>query len=425
MFIGDGMGISQMGLTQNYLSAVGDSNHTKLMFTKTPIVGLQTTYSANSLITCSAAAGTALATAHKTNNGMLGVSPQGDTLVSVAEKLRDIGYNIGIISTVSLDHATPAALYANNISRNNYEEIANQLALSEFEYFAGGALLAQISNPEIWEYIKQNGYTVLNDTADINNHSFSDGKLFAISSVYGEECEIPYLIDAPKHDMHLPFFVDKMIKFFSDSDKGFFAMIESGKIDWACHKNDAAATISETILLDSAYSYAYDFYLDHPDETLIIITADHETGGLALGATKTKYSQYPKELANVSGSMEVFIEKINSMSSPDFIYDAIDNFYSLNKENITPSETFEINAACLNSMLSTYIKGVYDSNETHKIADICNRIINEKAGIGWTTTKHTGVAVPVYAIGCGAEQFSGVYDNTDVPKKILKLTMSK
>ena len=161
---------------------------------------------------------------------MLGVKPDTSEVISIAKKLHDEGYNVGIISTVGLDHATPGAFYAHSAKRSDYNSIAKQLAETGYEFFGGGSLIASAKNPEIWNYVKEKGYTVSNDPKVIENHKLSDGKLYAVSSQIAGAQDIPYFIDAPKHKMHLPYFVDKMIKLFEPSEKGFFAMIEAGKI---------------------------------------------------------------------------------------------------------------------------------------------------------------------------------------------------
>lgn len=143
-------------------------------------------------------------------------------------------------------------------------------------------------------------------------------------------------------------------------------MAEGGQIDWAAHANDITNTIHETIDFDEAIQVAYQFYLKHPDETLIVVTADHETGGLTLGRTKG----YVFDLASVPGR----------------------------KAQMTTSERADIN---------NYME--------HTPADS----LSKAAKIGWTTTSHTGAAVPVFAVGAGSESFVGRMDNTDIPKRIM------
>ncbi len=388
LFIGDGMGLAQISLTNNYSNALNkdSASYKALEFLKMPVVGIQTTHSANKPITDSAAAGTALATGVKTNNGMIGISPEGDTLRSIAEILHDKGYRVGIISTMILNHATPAAFYAKSSSRKDYKDIANQLPKSRFEFF-GGKWLKEIN----LKYMESYGYSCLYQWKN-RKYNFENRKVLlspvVLAGEIGGSCEF---------DVELPEYVDIMINHFvtssnidnltkrrnfstvSDKPKEFFAMIEGGNIDVACHYNDAATMINEVLELDSAYQEAYEFYLKYPDETLIIVTADHETGGLSLGNTTQYYDMHLEYL-----KFPIF-SKNHTLGSPIYYVESPD-------------------------------KSAKDSVRTH------NRSINEKAGIAWTTYSHTSIPVPVFAIGCGAEIFSGVYDNTDIPKKILKLT---
>ncbi|MDL2243153.1 alkaline phosphatase, partial [Bacteroidales bacterium OttesenSCG-928-K03] len=240
-FIGDGMGLAQSVLTENYLDVLdSDTATVHLDFHKMPVTGFSTTYSANSLVTCSSAAGTALSTGRKTNNGMLGVTPDTIPLVSIAKILKEQGYKIGIISSVSIDHATPAAFYAHSASRNDYLDISKSIPETNYDYFGGGGLLGAKKDKDIYQYIRERGYTVTNDKNIIDNHKPEDGKLYAYSKHLSSAEDIPYYIDEPKYEMRLPYFLNKAIELFSKNNDKFFIMVEGGKIDWSCHGNDPA-----------------------------------------------------------------------------------------------------------------------------------------------------------------------------------------
>ena len=437
-FIGDGYGLAQSAMAENYLDAVAkDSSVTHLQMLKMPVFGTQTTYSNSSFVTCSSASGTALATGVKTNNGMLGVTPDNKPLKTIAEKFHNEGFNVGIISTVGLNHATPAAFYASAEKRSNYNEISKQLAESGFEFFGGGSLISSDENPEIWDYVKEKGYTVSNNFEEINNHKLADGKLIAISSKIGAGSDIPYYVDQPNHNMHLPYFVDKMINLFQESDKGFFAMIEAGKIDWSSHGNDAAGTLFECLQLDKAYEVAYKFYLEHPDETLIFITADHETGGLGIGQNSLGYKFFPElmEKTKVSGDgFNAIVDQLaKDNASLEEVYDVIeeqfgfnsgDSRFALSKKDSARIEMMYHKRFSKNNILSSDMLEAYDLTDKSTLSNTCLTIMNEKTGTGWTTRSHTGITVPVRAIGAGAEVFNGFYDNTDIPKKLNSFTQT-
>lgn len=432
-FIGDGYGLSQSILAEDYLDVkAADTATVHLEMNKMPVMGMSTTYSASSLITCSSAAGTALATGVKTNNGMLGVTPDTVELVTVAERLHEQGFKVGIISSVSLDHATPAAFYANSKSRSSYTDISKQLATSGFEFFGGGSLKGMKRDSTVAGVIKDSGYTIISNKNGIDAHKLADGKLIAVSSKVLRSAEIPYVIDEPKHDMHLSYFVKKVIDFFEPSAEPFFVMVEGGKIDWSCHGNDAAATLHEVIEMDKAYKYAFDFYLRHKDETLILITADHETGGLAIGAGG--YKVWSEVLDKQKVSEEAFNDIVDEMAkdgaSRQELYTAIEQNFGFNcgmkrlalnaLDSARINLIYKVRFSEKNQKKSDQLLA-YDMHERETVSSLCLKMMSEKSGFGWTSSDHTGVAVPVRAIGVGANEFSGFYDNTDIPKRIYKI----
>lgn len=439
--IGDGFGLQQSILAENYLDAIsGDTMTCHLDMLSLPIMGTATTYSASSYVTCSSAAGTALACGYKTNNGCLGVLPDGKTKVtSIAKKLHDEGYNVGLISTVSSDHATPAAFYAHVESRNMYEDICYQLKDVDYEYVAGSSLRGVRKNPGIYDTLRNHGFVVSDDKNVILNHKLSDGKLFAYNPISAERSDIPYCIDTKDHDMHLPFYVKKAIELFENDDKGFFMMIEGSQIDYACHVNDPGATLHEVLDFNEAYKLVYDFYLRHKDETLIVITADHETGGLSIGQESQGYAFYPELLDYQKISGEKFKRMLKEIKNNDKSFNQEDLYALLNEYfgfNNSEDERMTLDKTDSLRIEYQYLKyfepqklARKDKNikadifkadmvSVNDIADLALRIMSEKVGIGWTTSSHNGCAVPVRAIGVGQEKFSGFYDNTDIPKKI-------
>jgi alkaline phosphatase len=363
LFIGDGMGHGQVSMAEAYLSSQKEEiSNTPISFTKFPVMGMQTTYSANSYITCSSAAGTALSTGHKTNNGMLGVDPQGNKLESISYKIHRKGIPVGIVSSVTIDHATPAAFYANSNSRNNYYEIATQIPQTGFEFFGGGGF-AQPTGPDkdqknIYQVLEEGGYTV---ARGIKEYAAARGKgKIAFFQDKGKEADLPYAIDRKENDLCLAQVVAAAVDHLYGT-KGFFIMAEGGKIDWAGHSNDGKTNILEVLDFATAVQVAYKFYEKYPNETLIVVTADHETGGMTLGDEKN---------------------------------------YILALQQLEPQK------------ISYAVASDQQKEEFSQL--------NKKAKIGWTTTGHTGVAVPVYAIGPGSRLFSGRIDNTEIPKKILQ-----
>ena len=369
-FIGDGMGFAHIALAEAYNSVQQDKIGSEpLTFTQFPAMGMATSYSASNMITCSSAAGTALSTGFKTNNGMLGVAPDSSNVYSIAKFIHDRGYKVGVMSSVTIDHATPASFYAHSAYRNDYYAIAAQLPQSGFEFFGGGGfggIEKQGDRKPIYEIVAENGYTVAFGADEFDSTKTSSDKILFFQDSAKAQNILPYSFERSESDLSLAQVVKAAIDFL-DNDKGFFIMAEGGQIDWAAHANDITNTIHETIDFDEAIAVAYEFYQQHPDETLIVVTADHETGGLTLGRTKG----YVFDLSTV----------------PD------------RKSNMTTEQRADVN---------NYME--------HTPVDSLSKV----AQIGWTTTSHTGGAVPVFAVGAGSEAFVGRMDNTDIPKRIMR-----
>ena len=371
LFIGDGMGFSHVALAEAYLAQErGDAcAQDPLTFTQFPVLGLATTYSASNPITCSSAAGTALATGTKTKNHMLGMDPDSLPLRSIAYTLHDAGYKIGIMTTVGINHATPASFYAHNVSRSDYYPIGLELIESGFEFFGGGGFLHPTGSPKLEEPLPS-----LDSLAEAAGYTFARG----LDEFAEKKCDkmiltrpenwdgaLPFRFGAAEDELNLAQVVDAAIQVLEKKSKGFFIMAEGGLIDYAAHSNNTIADIFETLDMDEAVAVAYEFYKKHPKQTLIVVTADHETGGVALGREK-----------GYKFDLTVFDEVQTNESSNDV--------------------------------------------EQYMNTKAVQQEYSEKAHIGWATGSHTGTPVPVWAIGAGSEQFAGRQDNTDIPRKICK-----
>ena len=289
LFIGDGMGNSHVAATESYLSyKAGKLGGEQLRFTQFPYLGLASTYSANASITCSSAAGTAIACGAKTNNGMVGMDPEGNHLKSMAYELKEDGYRIGIMSSVPINHATPSSFYAHNTSRSAYYELSQEIPASGFEFFGGdGFLDAKGKNGKAEAtdaFLERNGYEVCYGMEEFKANAKGTEKIvFSQPSTRDSEVEQYTTGAAEETDASLAEIVEIAIDFLGEKEP-FFIMCEGGAIDWEAHSNRTMGTVKETLEFDKAIEVAYQFYLAHPDETLIVVTADHETGGIALGA---------------------------------------------------------------------------------------------------------------------------------------------
>ncbi len=285
LMIGDGMGASHVAAAEAYMSyQAGKLGGEQLVMTTFPVLGMCTTYSNSNNITDSAASGTAIATGHKTNNGMLGVDPDAQPLYSMAYALKEEGYKIGIMSSVPVNHATPAAFYGHQIKRNMYYEIGLEIPATNFEFLAGSGILDVRGKKGDLESLDQvlarEGYPVCYGLAELAECEDRDGIVLVQESAKKEV--LNYEIEREAKEDRLGEIMAAAIDFLGD-EQPFFIMCEGGEIDWCGHANTTMSMIDAIQRFDEAVAVAYEFYLKHPDETLIVVTADHETGGLALG----------------------------------------------------------------------------------------------------------------------------------------------
>ncbi|MDY3918286.1 MAG: alkaline phosphatase [Candidatus Limivivens sp.] len=469
LFIGDGMSYPQIQTTNYYLSALADdtsddiltsqSNLTMMSF---PVAGSAQTYDSTSFCPDSASTATSISTGHKTYSGTINMDEtMTEAYETIAEKLKkQLGYKVGILSSVNLNHATPAAFYAHQASRGSYYEIGEELIASEFDYFAGGGLLkptgSEGDQTDLYTLAEEAGYTVVKTKAEAEALNADSGKVIVIDETLADGDAMSYAMDLEEGEWGLADYVEKGIELL-DNETGFFMMVEGGKIDWACHANDAASTIYDTIALDESIAKAVEFYNEHPDETLILVTGDHETGGLTIGFAGTNYDTFLTNIAN---------QKISYAK-----YDS--DYVAAYKENGTDFETVmaditelfglqapvsaEEEAAALDSadshphdeeggslVLTDYeygkLQAAYEETMTRTgeeeigqeeyllygsyepLTVTITHILNNKSGISFSSYAHTGLPVEVFAQGAGQEEFDGYYDNTDIFFKLAALT---
>ena len=437
-FIGDGMGVNQVNGTETQLAdQEGYIGISPLCFAQFPFVGLVTTNSATNGVTDSAAGGTALATGNKTKNGTLGLDADLKTpLVSLAYKAQAEGKTVGIATSVSVDHATPAAFYAHVANRNQYHQIGKELVEAGFDFYAGSDFLQPEKQKaddgkDLYTLCRDAGYTIARGYADYQDKAAAARKMILLQPETTDRKErtgIPYAIDRKEGDLSLQEITKAAIDFLSAKETdGFFLMVEGGKIDWACHSNDAATLFREVKDLDSAVQVAYDFYQKHPDETLIVITADHETGGLVLGTgpyeLHTGLLQYQRQSAEAFSRM---IARLHQEQGDGFTWDFVrqqlqDNFGFWAQIPLNKAETEELEEAYENFCegVAKDMKTLYASENI--IAATARKLMARKAMVGWQSTGHSNGYVPVFAIGVGAEQFTGRIDNTDIPRRMAEI----
>jgi len=438
LFIGDGMAMPQVSSAEVFSTARSsqDITVTKLGFSKFPVTGLTTTYDAGSFITDSASAATAIASGNKTLNGVINMDVgKTQKFKPITEYVRDKGMKVGIVSSVTLNHATPASFYAQAPSRSNYYDIAVQLAKSDFDYFGGGSILQRTGKgndqQDAVELAKANGFTYIDTKDDFNALKPGSGKVIAVSPRLQDDGTMPYDIDRKPDELSLADFTKKGIELL-DNPKGFFMMIEGGKVDWACHANDAGAVIHDVLAMDAAVRAAIDFAAKHPNETLIVVTGDHETGGLTIGFAGTQYETFFDKVALQKRSYVAFGDEVldpykaNTPAAGAKLADllpAIKESFGIDINALSAFQKEQIEFAFQRSMNNEQerpfaedrylLYGGYDPL-TIKLT----QMMNQTAGIGWTSYAHTGVPVPTFASGVHQEIFGGYYDNTDMFRKL-------
>lgn len=368
LMIGDGMGASHVAVAESYLSAkAGKIGGEQLTMTQFPYYGTCTTHCLDKTITCSAASGTAIASGQKTLYSRLGCDGDFNRLESMAFPLKEEGYKIGIMSSVPITHATPAAFYASTPDRGDGYGIMKQIPDSGFDFFGGYGFEDMFGKDGQQlgadKYLEQHGYEVCFGPEEFLAAADTCERIvFCQQKSKAEDAKAYVSEEADAEDITLAEMLQLAIDYLGDEEP-FFIMCEGGDIDWESHSSYTMPMIEKVISFDNAIAVAYEFYKAHPEETLIVVTADHETGGVAIGQGESWSN--------------TFIDWIK-----------IEEEWEKNKE-----------------------KYLQDSK--------ANREFNEASHIGWTTSYHTGGAVPVFSIGKGAEKFMGRIDNTDIKGKIL------
>ncbi len=266
--IGDGMGLAQM-----YAGLV--SNPDSSSFERFTNIGLSKTYSANNFTTDSAAGGTALACGVKTNNGMIGMTPDSVAVNSVMQLAENKGLATGLVVSCNVTHATPASFVAHQPSRKMTEEIAADYLNSDIDVFIGGGkndFEKRKDKRNLSAELRQKGYTIVYTQEEMNR--VKSGKMGALLADDHPE-------KASKRDNLLSNGVAKALELLSQNENGFFLMVEGSQIDWACHANQEDYLLEEVLDFDKVVGIALDF-AEKNGNTLVVVTADHETGALSL-----------------------------------------------------------------------------------------------------------------------------------------------
>ncbi|MBQ6571136.1 MAG: alkaline phosphatase [Alistipes sp.] len=333
IMIGDGMGLAQASLTQI------ENKYAPTAFDRAQNVALQKTYSANNRVTDSAASGTALATGYKTNNSTLGQTPDGTPVESIIAKAEKVGYASGVVVTCYVNHATPAAFYAHRESRNDNEGIITDFMASDLDVvFGGGTRFFNEhftkQNKNYVDELKAKGYNVLSEQSEMA--SVSEGNVVGLFA----ETNIPLMRNG--RGDYLPNATAKALEILTNNvekqgKEGFILMVEGSQIDGEGHGNNIEGVLAETRDFAAAMNVAMDYADAHPG-TLVVVTGDHETGGLSIPSNKTDFT--------------------------------------LPESGIS---------------------------------------------YGFSTTGHTGIMLPIYLYGTGADRINGIMENTELSQTLQRM----
>lgn len=423
--IGDGLGASQRQIAEYYLQHMTGNNTATLAMNDMDVAGINTTYSLDTLVTDSAAAGTALACGVKTNNGMIAQTPDGTNVKTLVEATQELGYATGVVSSTRITHATPATFYAHNADRNNEAGIAEDLVNSGVDFIAGGGYryFVPSTNEESKREDDRNlvsemsmlGYqTFIDENGAVDFASYTPEAGDQVLALFSKS-HMPYEIDRANSDTNLASLSEITqagLDLLSLDEDGFFLMVEGGRIDHACHPNDVATTIYDTLEFDEVVQVAIDFYNEHPDDTLIVVVGDHETGGLGLGYS-TDYFLNLNAIDGITASFE---------DGYSYAYEAggdRETYYDYLKK-IGIKDLTDDEKALIEDGMDMVDAGASESGY-NEAGIAVNHIISERAGVQWTTYAHTGTQIPFSVTGVSEEAFGGFMDNTEIAQMLANV----
>lgn len=401
MVIADGMGPAFVSAYRFY-NDNPDTAHIETTIFDDILVGSARTYPhpQSGLITDSAASATALAAGVKSYNMAIGVDVNKQPVETVLHRAHKLGKNTGIAVTSHIAHATPASYLVANESRHNYPAIADSM----YDDRINGEHLADIMLGAGWGYFirkdrnlveafKSDGYQYIDSYAGLATLDKSKPAL----GLFGDN-SVPWALDDSD-----PYRLSTMTQAavpFLESEEGFFLLVEASMVDWAGHANDIASAMAEMHDLAQTMEYLYQYVQENPD-TLVVLTADHSTGGLSIGADGV-YKWEPSYLHNMKVSTQKMATDI--LSEEDRVAYVEDAFGF----TLTDDEK-----ASLDQITA-------DMKERPR-AEVLKKIVDDRTNTGWTTSGHTGLDVQVFAFGPGAKVFEGNQNNTQIAHKIFAL----
>jgi alkaline phosphatase len=354
-------------------------------------------------ITDSAAAASAYATGQDTEIGHLGLSPSGEIQPDIAEMARRQGKSVGLAVTSQITHATPAAFVSHVEGRHESAAIADQLFDNQWNkqplsavLLGGGTADMQRADRNLAAEFGQAGYTLVSNREELMQTDSS--RILGLFAPWG-------LARAWDRDVSVPSLAEMIraaLKALAQNPDGFFLMVEGSQIDWAAHANDIAGVISEMEDFSAAAEVALEFAAERGD-TLVVITADHETGGMSLGRDDN-YRWNPRPLRGLQRTPAAMTEEFLAGSEALSLVVSRSIPFTLTAQEQISLDAFEREVPA---------DPAYGVDGVAAYEGI-NQLLSQRSLTGWSTTGHTGVDVPLYAVGPGSENFHGLMQNEEV-----------
>jgi len=420
MIVGDGMGPAYTTAYRYFKDDPSTPKVENTVFDR-HLVGMSSTYpdTHHNYVTDSAASATALSSATKTYNGAVAVDMEKHDVETVLERAKTLGMKTGVVVTSQINHATPASYLSHNEYRYNYDEIADSYldnGVKADVYLGGGWSFFIREDRNLVEEFEDKGFNYI-DNYELLDSVSTDKPLIGLFGDKG----LPWALDdTNKHRLAA---LTKTATKHLENDNGYFLLIEGSQIDWAGHANDIASAMGEMDDLAKTLEYLETYVQDNPD-TLVVITADHSTGGFTLGVDGV-YEWDPEVLRTMTQTPNAIANKLESDDITKELANSLFNFELTNEELI---QLVNIKSDTLKNI---QIAAITNEKEAKKLSvnkelyKTIKKIIDTRTYTGWTSSGHTASDVPVFAMGNNKALFNGFQDNTDIAKKIFALLESK
>ncbi|WP_441002482.1 alkaline phosphatase [Pseudocolwellia agarivorans] len=420
MIVGDGMGPTYTTAYRYFKDDPSTPRVENTVFDR-HLVGMSSTYpdTHHNYVTDSAASATALSSAIKTYNGAVAVDMDKQNVETVLERARSLGMKTGVVVTSQINHATPASYLSHNDYRYNYDAIADSYIDNGIQadvYLGGGWKFFIREDRNLVEEFEDNGFNYI-DSYQLLDSVSTDKPLLGLFGDKG----LPWALDdTNKHRLSA---MTKTATKHLENEDGYFLLVEGSQIDWAGHANDIASAMGEMDDFAKTLEYLETYVKENPD-TLVVITADHSTGGVTLGVDGV-FQWDPKVLRTMTQSPQSIANKLENNDITKEFASSLFNF-DLTNEEVT--QLISVKNDTLKDIQVTAITDIVASEKisiNKEIYKTVKFIINGRTYTGWTSSGHTAADVPVFAMGSNKDLFNGYQDNTDIAKKIFKLLGDK